>query len=206
MRSVFAALASVSVTALMLASAPASATEAGTWEVRLRAVTVQPDVGSNVNIGGKLSITDSVIPEADISYYFTKHWAVEVIAGTTKHSIYHNAAGKLATVYLLPPTVTVQYHFDKIGFFEPYVGAGPNMTIFYDRSNGPLGKLRTTDNWGFALQFGTDVPLTEDGRYVWNFDVKKLWLSTNASFSGAPVTAKVDINPWLIGTGVGIKF
>lgn len=190
----------------LLAAAPAVAANSGDILVRLRAVEVAPDVSSSVNIGGKINITDSVIPEADITYFITPHWAVEAIAGTTKHSIYHSAAGKLATVYLLPPTITLQYHFDKIGIFEPYVGAGPNFTLFYDRSNGLLGKLKTTDNWGFALQIGTDIPLTEDGRYVLNFDVKKLWLSTNASFTGAPVTASVNINPWLIGTGVGYRF
>jgi outer membrane protein len=119
------------------------------------------------------------------------------------------ARTKLANVWLLPPTVTVQYHFDQIGPFKPYIGAGPNYTIFYDRSVSPagLGKLRTTDNWGFALQVGTDIPLTEDGAYFLNFDVKRLFLSVNSSFSKAPgVKAAVNINPWLIGTGVGIRF
>ncbi len=192
--------------AALLAAAPSYAAESGSWMLRLRAVEVAPDVSSTVNIGGKVSISDSVIPEADITYFITSHWAVEVIAGTTKHSLYYNKTTKLGTAYLLPPTATLQYHFDQIGLFQPYLGAGPNFTIFYDRSVGPLGKIRTTDNWGFALQAGTDIPLGSDGRYVLNFDVKKLFLGTNASFSGAPVTASVNINPWLIGTGVGIHF
>lgn len=191
--------------ALLTAAGPALA-EDGNLLVRLRAVEVAPDVSSTVNIGGKVNITDSIIPEADITYFFTSHWSVEIIAGTTKHAIYYNNTVKLGTVYLLPPTVTLQYHFDKIGIFQPYVGAGPNMTLFYDKSVGPLGKLRTTDNWGFALQAGTDIPLTADGRYVFNVDVKKLWLSTHASFSASAAKADVNINPWLIGTGVGYRF
>ena len=194
--------------AALLTSLPAMAGpyEAGTLLLRARAVEVVPDVSSTVSIGGKVSITDTTIPEADITYFFTDHWSVEAIAGTDKHAIYYNGSTKLANVFLLPPTVTVQYHFDQIGPFKPYLGAGPNFTLFYDRSNGPLGKLKTTDNWGFALQAGADIPLTEDGRYFLNFDVKRLFLSTSASFSGAPVTAKVNINPWLIGSGVGIRF
>ena len=194
--------------ALIAAAVPASATpyEAGTLLLRLRAVEVVPDVSSTVSIGGKLSITDATIAEADITYFLSEHWAVEAIAGTDKHAIYWNKTTKLANVWLLPPTVTVQYHFDQIGPIKPYVGAGPNFTIFYDRSKGPLGKLRTTDNWGFALQAGVDVPLTEDGRYFLNLDVKRLFLSTHASFSASPVTASVNIDPWLIGTGVGIRF
>ncbi|GAA0542971.1 outer membrane protein [Rhizomicrobium palustre] len=187
-------------------AATAEPYEAGTILLRLRAVEVVPDVSSTVSIGGKVSITDTVIPEADITYFFTPHWSVEAIAGTNKHAIYYNGSTKLANVWLLPPTVTLQYHFDQIGAFKPYLGAGPNFTLFYDRSTGPLGKLRTTDNWGFALQAGTDIALDKDERYFLNIDVKRLWLSTQASFTGAPVTASVNINPWLIGTGIGVRF
>jgi len=45
-----------------------------------------------------------------------------------------------------------------------------------------------------------------EGHNFLNFDVKRLFLSTHASFSASPVTASVNINPWLIGTGVGIRF
>lgn len=206
MRTYLSPILALTATALVTAtSLQAAPYEAGSVLLRLRAVEIVPDVSSTVSIGGKVSITDTTIPEADITYFVTDHIAVEAIAGTDKHAIYWNKTTKLANTYLLPPTVTVQYHFDQIGPFKPYIGAGPNFTIFYDRSTGPLGKLRTTDNWGFALQAGTDIPLTEDGRYFLNLDIKRLWLSTNASFSASPVTAKVNINPWLIGTGVGIK-
>lgn len=198
----FAAAAAFLVTAAVPASA--APYEAGTVLLRARAVEIVPDVSSTVSIGGKVSITDTTIPEADITYFLTPHWSLELIAGSDKHAIYYGNT-KLANVWLLPPTLTVQYHFDQIGPLQPYVGAGPNYTVFYDRSTGPLGKLRTTDNWGFALQAGIDVPLTEDGRFFFNFDVKRLWLSTSASFSASPVTAKVNINPWLIGSGVGIR-
>ncbi|MDR3527507.1 MAG: OmpW family outer membrane protein [Rhizomicrobium sp.] len=192
--------------ALFATAAAAAPYEAGTILLRLRAVEIVPDVSSTVSIGGKVGISDTTIPEADITYFLTDHWSVEAIAGTDKHAVFWNKTTKLANVTLLPPTVTVQYHFDQIGPFKPYLGAGPNFTIFYNRSVGPLGKLRTTDNWGFALQAGTDIPLSEDGRYFANIDIKRLWLSTHASFSGAPVTASVNINPWLLGTGVGVRF
>lgn len=206
MRYFFNALGAAAALALALVPANAAPYDAGTVLLRLRSVVVEPDVSSTINIGGKASITGSVIPEADVTYFLTPHWSLEVIAGTTKHSVYYEQTTKLATLYLLPPTVTLQYHFDKIGPFLPYLGAGPNFTLFYNRSIGPLGKLRTTDNWGFALQAGTDIPLGEDGRYFLNIDVKKIFLSTKASFSGAPVTADININPWLIGAGVGIRF
>jgi outer membrane protein len=41
-----------------------------------------------------------------------------------------------------------------------------------------------------------------------NFDVKKLWLQTEATVkttAGTTIRADVDIDPWLFGIGVGWK-
>lgn len=196
-------------TALVTLATPAAAEEApGTIFVRLRALEIVPDVSSHVGSStGLVNITDTTIPEIDISYFFTSHWAVEVIAGTDKHSIYLKDGTYLGSSYLLPPVVALQYHFDQIGFLKPYLGAGPQYTFFYNKSkDGALGKLHLTDGFGFALQAGTDIPLGDSGAFL-NIDVKKVFLQTTASFGAADtVTAHVNINPWLIGAGVGIKF
>ena len=42
-----------------------------------------------------------------------------------------------------------------------------------------------------------------------NFDIKKLYLSTDVevkTYDGTKVTADVDIDPWIIGLGVGYRF
>jgi outer membrane protein len=203
MRNTFLAVAVLSV----LAAMPVAAEEApGTVLLRLRALEIVPDVSSHVgNAKQVLNITDTTIPEADITYFFTEHWAVEAIAGTDKHAIYTKDGTRVATTFLLPPVVALQYHFDRIGPLKPYLGAGPQYTFFYNKSNGPLGKLRLTDGFGFALQAGTDIALNDT--FFLNIDVKKVFLQTTASF-GTPgaIAGHVNINPWLIGTGVGIKF
>ncbi len=64
--------------------------EPGTWEVRLRALGVLPDVSAKVApIGGTVHISNQIVPEADISYFLDSHWALELIAGTTRHSLEH---------------------------------------------------------------------------------------------------------------------
>lgn len=178
----------------------------GSWQVRMRTVEVLPDATASVTVvGGSVDITDTLIPEIDITYFFDDHWAVETIAGSDKHAIYHSSGLFLGNAWLLPPTITLQYHFDPIGFVQPYVGAGPNYTFFYDVDSGALGVPDLKNRFGFALQAGFDIPFGEDG-YFFNVDVKKLFLSTKASFSGSAVTAKVDIDPWLIGVGFGVRF
>jgi outer membrane protein len=198
-------LAALAFTATAASAAPY---EAGTVLVRLRAVEVLPDFGSKVNLGPAYHVTgtDTVIPELDITYFLDPHWSLELIAGTTKHSLYLNNSVYIGSAWILPPTLTVQYHFD-LGPVQPYVGAGINYSLFYDkRGAAGLGKLKMTDQWGGALQAGFDVPLSEDGKYFLNMDVKKIFVSTHASFTGSAAAADVDVNPWLIGAGIGIRF
>ncbi len=105
------------------------------WQFRLRGIAVTPDESAKIGtIGGTVDISTSVVPEFDITYFFTKNWAAELILATTNHDVeaVNTAVGKidLGDVWLLPPTLTAQYHFTELGSFKPYLGAGLNYTIF----------------------------------------------------------------------------
>ncbi len=125
--------------------------EAGDIVVRLRAVDVSPNedskLGTTVNNalgatvmspGAELAVDSNLIPELDISYYFTKNIAAELILALgTRHdvSVKGDALAtvtnqNLGSVNLLPPTLTVQWHFNPDQTFDPYVGAG----VTYSRS------------------------------------------------------------------------
>ena len=92
------------------------------WQVRLRGVAVQPSEKAEVStIGGDVNISNSFIPELDFTYFFNKNVAAELILGTAKHDVkaINTVAGDidLGSAWLLPPTLTAQYHFylsDKI--------------------------------------------------------------------------------------------
>ncbi|MCP5410617.1 MAG: OmpW family protein [Alphaproteobacteria bacterium] len=210
-------IATILLPVLMLGAAvlPANAEEvnsvAGHYQIRLRGLGVLPDPeGSKVfisgaNIGGKTSLTDSGVPEIDATYFVSEHFAVEAIAATTKHSASHSVAGPLGSVWLLPPTVTVQYHLQPTDpLFRPYVGVGLNYTFFYN-AKSPLPGISYDDNAGFALQAGADIPVGKDG-YFLNVDVKKLFLGTTLHAASGTVKGDVNIDPWIVGAGVGIRF
>ncbi len=183
------------------------------WQFRLRGIVVSPDESADIEaIGGDVDISTSVVPEFDITYFFDDNWSLELILATTKHDVeaVGTAAGDidLGNVWLLPPTLTAQYHFTG-GDFVPYLGAGPNLTLFYGVDEGPVADDIEYDTAvGFALQGGFDFMLND--KWFLNFDVKKLFLNTTATVDattalGATVDADVDINPWIFGVGVGIK-
>lgn len=199
--------------------------EAGDIVVRVRAAHVSPDVdsklGSTTNLvssGGKLDVDNNTIPEIDFSYYITKNIAAELILATgTRHDVsIKNSTGTLpdqplGSVNLLPPTLTLQWHFLPDQMFDPYVGAGVNYTRFMDRSlattAGAVGvPIRVDRNsWGAALQVGFDVNL-KDGWLI-NADLKKAWIDTTVkrNDTGAKLDS-LDIDPWVFGVGIGKKF
>ncbi|WP_421806937.1 OmpW/AlkL family protein [Flagellimonas sp.] len=191
----------------------APADKGGTWQFRLRGIVVSPDESADIEaIGGDVDISTAVVPELDITYFFNENWSMELILATAKHDVkaVETAAGEidLGSVWLLPPTLTGQYHFTG-GNFVPYVGAGVNLTLFYGVDEGPVvDDIEYDTAVGFALQSGFDYMLND--KWFLNFDVKKLFLNTTATVNattalGATVDADVDINPWIFGFGVGIK-
>ncbi len=183
----------------------------GPWLVRGRALAVIPDESADVTVlGGDLDIDTSIVPEVDITYFFDEHWAAELILGVTPHDITHKPTGiDIGNVWLLPPTVTLQYHFAPDDpDFRPYVGVGVNYTKFFGHDDaGPeVYDAKFDDSVGFALQAGFEIPIDE--HWSFNVDVKKVWINTEAHLEtvAGHVEADVDINPIIVGVGFGYRF
>lgn len=198
------------------------------WMVRARVISVMPDDAGALSVGGtrlpgSVSIGDQYVPGLDITYFFTRNLAAELILGVTPHDVkatsvsvpdaLTNASIDLGDVWLLPPTLTLQYHFRNDSGWKPYVGAGVNATFFFNEDAGPVADGIDYDtSFGPALQVGFDYDLDgQPGGWALNFDVKKVWINTDVAVDftaalGAKVNADVDINPLIIGVGLGYKF
>lgn len=177
------------------------------WKARLRVITVIPPSSSYDLSGSDVKISTAVVPELDFTYFFTKNLAAELILGTTRHTVKlenNNSSATLGKVWLLPPTLNLQYHFPSPDF-TPYIGAGINYTIFYGvKDEG--ASLGYKNKAGFSTQLGFDVKLNK--KWFLNFDVKKIFLKTDVTLKGTPsvVLSDVKINPFVIGLGIGTRF
>lgn len=175
------------------------------FEVRARVIGVLPDVSSDVNIGGKVDATNAVAPEFDVSYYFTPHISAELIAATTQHKVTYNGDTSLGKTWILPPTVTAQYHFLPDSAFNPYVGAGLNYSMFYgENSASGFNSLKIDGGVGYALQAGADYWV--DKHWGLNLDVKKLFLNVDAKLNHGSIRSDIDLDPWIVGAGVAYRF
>ncbi|WP_061161930.1 OmpW/AlkL family protein [Caballeronia temeraria] len=178
---------------------------AGDILVRLRAISIQPEVTAGGALGTLgVDVNNAIVPELDFTYMIRDQIGVELILATSRHQV-TSSIGGLGGVGVLPPTVLLQYHFNHAGRVRPYVGAGLNYTYFYN------DKLKAGDtpvsikhnSFGPALQAGVDVQVAKN-LFV-NADVKKIWMRTSASAGGTDL-GSLKIDPWVIGLGVGMKF
>lgn len=162
---------------------------------------------ANVDTGLKAKVGDDWKPTIGLTYFLTDNIAVEAIAGTTRHSVKAVAPGAEIPVHetwVLPPVVTLQYHFAPAAKVSPYVGAGLNYMLFYSGKDKNGFKVDIDDGFGYALQAGVDVALKD--RWSANLDVKKVFFETDASVDNGLLKTKVELNPWVVSAGVGYKF
>ena len=185
------------------------------WLIRARGLAVLPSAHSTTIsapiYGNVTTISNQIIPELDFTYFFSEHIGTELILGTSHHSV--TATGTavgtvgLGKVWLLPPTLTLQYHFFPHAKFSPYVGAGINDTIFYDPNPGSTAsKITYGNSFGPALQIGADIPIKN--KWSFNIDVKKIFINSNVAVTipaVGTVNTRAYINPWIIGLGIGYR-
>lgn len=204
---------------LSLLAAPASAYQAGDFIVRAGAAGVLPTgdgthpaaSGPNVEAddGWSLGLTATWMATNNIGVGVLAAWPFEHdietkggLAGT----------GDAADTKHLPPTVTMQYHFNTTSKLHPYIGAGINYTNFFSEDTNPAGALsggsiKLDDSWGLALEVGADYELQNNwlvSAQVWYIDI-----DTDATVSGLgalDASFNVEIDPWVVMIGVGKKF
>ena len=186
--------------------------QAGDIVLGLGAIGVLPSNGGRVGlIGGKPEASNSATAQLDVTYFALPNIAFNLIAATTQHdvSVQGSALGdvKLGHVWVLPPTLTMQYHPLPTSRISPYVGAGINWTFFYgyggDRT-APVTRLRIDSTPGFALNAGLDYEIAPN--WLANLDVKKILLRPEASVNSGLIHARVNLDPWVVGASVRYRF
>jgi outer membrane protein len=217
--------------ALALAATPAMAQDAdtdraGDIQLKVLGTAVLPDgkiTDINVNLPGLPATTntkanDNFVPTIAVEYFLTDNVSIETIAGVTQHDVDATAglpvgAELVSDALLLPATVTAKYHFD-LGGVKPYVGGGVAYFMWLKDKPGaatlPLGVTDTdlSDEFGFALQAGIDVPLGDDG-FGLTFDAKRYFIDTTARwFVGNTLAIETEhkLDPWVLSAGVSYRF
>ncbi|MDN5665511.1 MAG: outer membrane beta-barrel protein [Psychrobacter sp.] len=198
-------------TALTMTSA--FAVPAGTWTVAAGAHYVDPksDNGTLDN-GLSVDVDGDVRPTISGEYFVADNVGVELLAAIPFHHdiTLTDANGNEvdAKTQHLPPTLSVQYHFDGDNLpmnVKPFVGVGVNYTTFFKEriylGNG--NDLELDDSVGVAGHIGLDIPYAPTESF--RIDARYMDIKTDASLNGSDL-GEVDISPWVYGVAFVKQF
>src|SRR5690606_5459713 len=130
----------------VLAAPGALAQPAGDWTVAVGAHQVNPDSDNGALAGGALplDIGSSVRPTIAFEYFLRDNLGLEVLAALPfRHDIDIDGLGQVGSTKHLPPTISLQYHFNSAGKVSPLLGVGLNYTTFF--SEDTRGALAGSD-------------------------------------------------------------
>lgn len=209
----------------LLASPAAAQDNQGRIQIKVLGTGVLPDgeiTSLNTDIVGlpadtQTKANDNYVPTIAIEYFVSDSFSLETICCLTQHDVDAVSglpgAELVSNGKLIPATLTAKYHF---GFdnFKPYVGAGATYFLWISDKPGaatlPLGVTDTdlSDELGFVLQAGFDVPIGDSGFGV-TVDAKRYFVDTTARwFAGDTLAIETDhkLDPWVLSAGVSYRF
>lgn len=188
----------------MTLATSAIAAPAGSWTVGVGAGYVMPtdDNGSLVNDTLKVDLDSDTRPTLTGEYFVADNIGIEVLAALPFHHdmTLTDAAGNVikAKTQHLPPTVSLQYHFDNVNtMVKPFVGVGVNYTTFFkERIYLNESSLKVKDSVGVAGHMGVDFPIA--ARDAVRVDARYINIEPDVELNGNDI-GTVDINPWVFG-------
>ncbi|MGP9543643.1 OmpW/AlkL family protein [Psychrobacter sp. AOP7-B1-25] len=204
----------VLATAAALTMTTAFAVPAGTWSVAAGAHMVDPksDNGQLANDTLSVKVDDDIRATISGEYFIANNVGVELLAAIPFHhdiTLTDNTGNEIdAETQHLPPTLSVQYHFDGYDLpmnVKPFVGVGVNYTTFFKEriylGNG--NDLELDDSVGVAGHVGLDIPFAPTEAF--RIDARYMDIKTDASLNGDDI-GEVDISPWVYGVAFVKQF
>lgn len=156
-----------------------------------------------------------------VNYYQNKNISYQMyIAPAIDFDIHASGSlkgvGHLTTVDVLLPTALINYTFDNLGDFKPYVGAGINYTIFTGEKSTPIlegalggqTNVQLKNSFGLALQAGVKF----DFNNKWYINANYLWIDVdstahiNTEEVGTFRTVDLKIDPSVFYISLGYRF
>lgn len=159
--------------------------------------------GYGADVATTIFFTDNIASELSLGFSVLK---VKYASIRNVGSNYNSNVdlGNKKDIYMIPLTLTGQYHIAPFGAIRPYVGLGYHGAYMMNKCKS----FNIKNGHGPVAQVGLDFVAKDDT--IINFDIRQYLLNTKVtykdSFIKPPVTSKVKINPLLISVGIGFKF
>ena len=185
--------------AVSLAQAPHSLT----WSFRTRLVL---SGNSHESEPAGFSTYSAIAIEAGVARRLSAALDLELSVRTESREVdYEPASGprqRLGSLEMVPLNLLLQWHSPGTGKVKPYLGAGLNLTIAWEKS-GVLDSLDVKPSLGPAVQAGAAVRLSDrmdlEAAIRWNSQ------TTDIEGDGSPY-ASLKVHPIALALGLGFWF
>ena len=196
------ALIALSATLVTVAGGAAMAQSAGDWTLGVGLGYLEPKSDNGTLASANATVDDDTRPIFTAEYFVWDNVGVELLAATPfSHDVSLNGSFAASTKQL-PPTLSLNYHFDTNSKWTPYAGVGINYTTFFDEFS-PLGDISLKDSWGVSVQAGLDYQISDKGSMRLN--VRWFDIESDVTLNGANI-GTADIDPVLVGVSYVHKF
>ncbi|SEL71405.1 outer membrane protein [Pseudoxanthomonas sp. GM95] len=132
----------------------------------LYGIAPKSDAGTILAGTTPLEVDDGIGASLTWETFIAENWGLETalnLAGKQDITVDGSKAGSFVA---LPPSFTVQYHFNGSGNISPFVGLGLNYATYFSESgDGVLAgtDLKLKDSFGLAAHAGIDFAIGESG-------------------------------------------
>ncbi|WP_017443410.1 OmpW family outer membrane protein [Rickettsia gravesii] len=157
--------------------------------------------------------------DVSTTIFFNNYLATELSLGfnvlrtkyTSLAAVAHNYGvdnvklGKNKPIYMIPATVTGQFHIAPYGGIRPYIGIGYHGSYMLTQATG----LKIRNGHGAVGQIGVDFYAKDDT--LINIDVRQFFLNPKLEYKpnlvdNKTMTSKVKLNPLIVSIGIGFTF
>lgn len=186
--------------------------------VKIGAMYVMPDESFEQSyktltepLVGKTSVDSALAPFLNLEYFFTRCISAELVLAVSKHDVmFQGGSVNAGSLWLLPPSLFVKYHPFPTACISPYFGFGMNVVMPFGEKltiGGVAQDFSVSTSVGWAAKFGFDVPIYKSKCFdlYWNADAMYYSTQTDMTIGGLG-KYDLDLNPWIVSTGIGIRF
>ncbi len=187
------------VTNAKMGSLPAPATVGASKPAKLA------QQGYGFDTAMTIFVTDNIAAEVSLGLGFYKTKSSALSDAATAYGSGTSSLEKRNQIFMVPVTLSAQYHAAPYGGLRPYVGVGLNGTYMHTRSKA----IKAESGFGPVLQAGVDFISKDDTLFT--LDIRQYLLKSKVKLKKGflatdGISSKVNWNPLVISAGFGFKF
>lgn len=150
-----------------------------------------------------------------INFYFGDRVSIETkVAGLASRLRLRRSGSDFVTIadlgyaQIYPITAILQWHLLEGTAFRPYIGAGVGCTILRNISKRTFGLsgVNFENPYGLVVDGGLELSLSKRWSLYGDARYTPIESRSRFTFIGAASSAKVDVKPLIVSTGIAYRF